>query len=151
MVAKTRENEPVTPTEQDTVAVEQLRQLLEDGLLDNARLLSSDGRTLDLPEPVNKALRQIILTLARGETVTVAPLRDDDEEVSTSEAANLLHVSHPHLIKLLEDGDIPSIIVGTHRRIRRQDVLTYKQRRHEHNMKLLDEMAAIGQEAGLYD
>jgi excisionase family DNA binding protein len=129
-------------------AAEQLRQLLKDGALDNARLLSSDGRQLDLPEPIHKALRQIIPMLARGDTITLIPLH---RELSTFEAANLLRVSRPHLIKLLEEGSIPYHMAGTHRRMYLQDVLAYDRKRHEENMKLLDEMAALGQELGLYD
>jgi excisionase family DNA binding protein len=153
MVARTREIEPVTPTAQDVAAIERLSQLVEQGGLEHARLLSSDGQTLDIPAPVGKALRQLILLLARGEAITVAPVRrqEEDAELSTIEAAALLRVSRPHLIKLLEAGAIPYTMVGTHRRVRRQDVRAYDQRRHEQNMKILDDMAALAQELGIYD
>jgi len=153
MVARTREIEPVTPTAQDVAAIERLSQLVEQGGLEHARLLSSDGQTLDIPVPVGKALRQLILLLARGEAITVAPVRrqEEDAELSTIEAAALLRVSRPHLIKLLEAGAIPYTMVGTHRRVRRQDVRAYDQRRHEQNMKILDDMAALAQELGIYD
>jgi len=71
--------------------------------------------------------------------------------LSTVEAADMLHVSRPHLIKLLEQGAIPYTMVGTHRRMRRQDVLAYDQRRHEENKMRLDRMTALSQEYGIYD
>ncbi len=153
MVARTREIEPVTPTEQDVAALERLSRLVAEGGLEHARLLSSDGQTLDIPAPVGKALRQLIPLLARGEAVTVAPVRrqEEDAELSTIEAAALLRVSRPHLIKLLAKGAIPYTTVGTHRRMRRQDVLAYGQRRHEENKMRLDRITALSQEYGIYD
>jgi len=153
MVARTRETESVTPTEQDVAAIGRLSRLVAEGGLEHARLLSSDGQTLDIPAPVGKALRQLIPLLARGEVITIASVHRQEEEadLSTVEAADMLHVSRPHLIKLLEQGAIPYTMVGTHRRMRRQDVLAYSQRRHEQNMKILDDMAALAQELGIYD
>ncbi|MDQ2829127.1 MAG: excisionase family DNA-binding protein [Chloroflexota bacterium] len=153
MVARTRETESVTPTEQDVAAIGRLSRLVEEGGLEHARLLSSDGQTLDIPAPVGKALRQLIPLLARGEVITIASVRRQEEEaeLSTVEAAALLRMSRPHLIKLLEAGAIPYHMVGTHRRFYYKDVVMYDEQRHKDALQLLDEMAAIAQEAGVYD
>lgn len=84
-------------------------------------------------------------------TPTEQDVTEEGRGVSAVEAANLLRVSRPHLVRLLDKGEIPYRMIGSHRHIRREDVLAYKQRRHEQNLKLLDEMTALGQELGLYD
>ena len=75
-----------------------------------------------------------------------------DTEISTQRAANLLHVSRPFLIDLLEKKQIPFRRVGSHRRIRLADVLAHKQRIDEQRMAALDELTRMSQELGLgYD
>lgn len=72
-------------------------------------------------------------------------------ELTTQEAAALLHVSRPFLVKLLDAGVIPSAKAGTHRRVRLSDVLAYQQQRSERNKRLLDEMLSYAQEHGQYE
>jgi len=69
---------------------------------------------------------------------------EDDEAMTTQEAANLINVSRPHLVKLLETGDIPQLPkVGTHRRIARTAVLKYKRTRDAERELALKELAAL--------
>jgi excisionase family DNA binding protein len=67
------------------------------------------------------------------------------------EAAALLNVSRPFLIRLLDEGIIPSTKIGTHRRVRLRDVLEYRRRRSEKNKRLLDEILSFAQQQCGYD
>lgn len=86
--------------------------------------------------------------MALGQTVAVVP---EERELTTQQAANFLNVSRPYLIKLLEQGKIPYIQVGSHRRINFDDLKKYKQQRDENRRKLLDELIAASQEMGFYE
>lgn len=78
-----------------------------------------------IPEIAFQLLQMILEELALGHAVALAPL---EREVSTQTAADVLNVSRPHLIKLLESGKMPFKKTGTHRRIRLSDVLEFKAR-----------------------
>jgi excisionase family DNA binding protein len=83
-----------------------------------------------------------------GRAITVAPLA---QRLTTQEAADLLGVSRPTLIKLLEDGKIPFEQPGRHRRIRLDDLLAYRDRRRKERSEILDELVVQTQALGLYD
>ena len=97
--------------------------LLEEYVLQPHAEIPMDGSHLVLPRVALELLSNILSEMARGNLVAVMPVHAN---LTTQEAANLLSVSRPHLVKLLEDGLIPFSKVGTHRRIRSQDVLEYR-------------------------
>lgn len=86
--------------------------------------------------------------LERGEPVAILPL---EAELTTQQAADLLGVSRPHLVKLLEAGELPFRRVGRHRRVRVQDVLAFRERLREMRHRALDELTREAEELGLYE
>ncbi|MGB0536664.1 helix-turn-helix domain-containing protein [Alloalcanivorax venustensis] len=102
-----------------------------------------DDTDLVLPRHALELLRNILTEMAQGNSVTIMPVH---AEVTTQEAANLLNVSRPHLVKLLEEGAIPFSRVGTHRRIRFQDVMEYRAARTAESEAALQALADQAQE-----
>lgn len=113
-----------------------------------AKLVSPSGEALDLPPSVYDVLMSIIDEVAKGNSVRVMSV---DAELTTQQAADLLNVSRPFLVKLLESGEIQHRKVGTHRRIRFEDLYVYKEQRDEERRNLLDDITRESQELGLYD
>jgi excisionase family DNA binding protein len=132
-----------TPDENE--ALEALRSQLEDLVREHsaARLVSPDGETMELPASAFHALKLVVECMARGQTMMLVP---HGKELTTQEAADLLHVSRPHLVKLLDDGTIPHHRVGTHRRVRIEDVLDYRQQRAVTRREKLDELTRLSEE-----
>ncbi len=113
-----------------------------------ATLIGPDGTQLELPGEVYEVLREVVTALSQGLAITVAP---HQTVLSTSEAAQLLGISRPTLVRLLEAGAIPFDKPGRHRRVRLADLLAYQQRSRRRRAALLDQMVADAEEAGLYD
>jgi excisionase family DNA binding protein len=104
---------------------------------------------IKLPKAAGSLLVEILNELGKGKAVKVLAM---DAEISTQQAADLLHVSRPFLINLLERKEIPFHRIGSHRRLRLSDVLAYKKRTDEQRMAALDELTQFSQDLGLgYD
>jgi len=102
---------------------------------------------LVVPRNAAVMLAQILAMLANGQGVQIMP---DTVELTTQQAAEFLNVSRPHLIKLLDADKIPFHMVGTHRRIRFQDLREYKRRDDLTRRRAADELAQLSQELRLY-
>lgn len=109
-------------------------------------VLTIQQYTLALTPGLVEVLRTYLEPLARGEPVVVVPL---EAELTTQQAADLLGISRPYLIRLLEEGKIPYRKVGTHRRIRAKDLLAYKEQSRRKGEEILDQLVEEAQELGL--
>lgn len=99
-----------------------------------------------LPARAVEVLRAVLEQLAQGNAVTVVPAHT---ELTTQQAADLLNVSRPYLVQLLEEGSIPHRKVGPRRRIRLADLLSYIRRDEERRRETLRELTREAQELGL--
>ena len=145
-----------TPTEHDSeVALESSRRL--------ARLLAehpnavqirveTDGEpseSITVPAGALRLFQNALTEIAKGNAVTLIPVH---AELTTQQAAEVLNVSRPFLIRLLDEGKIPCRKVGTHRRVRLDDLMRYKQQMDRDRLKALEELSAQGQELDMgYD
>jgi excisionase family DNA binding protein len=103
---------------------------------------------IQLPKALVDLLLQALAQAAAGKKVS---LIDEDEMISPEKAAVLLQVSRPFLVKQLEAGAIPFHWVGSHRRLRLADVITYRQQRTEKSYAALRQMREEAEEMGLYE
>lgn len=98
---------------------------------------------IELPTSALRLLLSILGELASGNAVQVVPVQ---AELTTQEAANLLNVSRPHLVKLLEDGLLPHHKTGRHRRVFFADVIRYKDQRLQESLAAMKELSDLSQE-----
>lgn len=106
-----------------------------------------DRVPIDVPESVVRVLAAALDHAQRGETVRVVT---DDREITTQQAADLLHVSRPYLVGLVDRGEIPARKVGARRRLRLADVLLYRDVDQARRLRAVDALAVEAQELGLY-
>ena len=145
--------EPIQPTEEvSALAADASRRLFRViGASQRetcvVRFESAPDEPVVLPATAVRLLGALLVELAKGNAVTIMP---HHAELTTQEAADLLNVSRPFLVGLLEDGHLPHHKVGTHRRVRFADLMTYKRRRDAESEEALRELAALSQEMKLY-
>lgn len=136
--------EPVTPTVDEVrlakASSRRLAPFLNQNL--NVRIAETD-ESVELPAVAVRMLVDLLSVMAEGNAVTLIPIH---AELTTQQAADLLGVSRPFLIKQLEDGVIPFRKVGTHRRVLFSDLMEYKHETDSKRLEALDELAAQAQE-----
>ena len=136
------------PTEKESSVARTSKQLLsryarEDESL-TVRVIDADHEEpIELPAGAVTLLMDILGAMASGQGITLIP---ENAELTTVQAADILKVSRPFLIKLLDEGKIPYRKVGKHRRIRMEDVMNYKQAIDAERESILDELVADAQE-----
>jgi len=140
------------PSEAEAGVAKETSRLLASRLKKGAPMqlrILDDGTapaTVKLPAPAVGLLLRILEEMARGNAVTIIPVH---AELTTQEAADMLNISRPSLIQLLEDGKIEYRRVGTHRRVRFEALMKYKRKAYEERRAVLDELAAYDQELGI--
>lgn len=145
--------EPVSPSETDARLAREsagplARQLAKGNSSMQLRVTDPDGtsETVTIPQAAFRLLVRILAEMASGNAVRLIP---HHAELTTQEAAELLNVSRPYLVRLLDDGRIPFHKVGTHRRVLFRDVMTYKAEHRRKRGAALDELTRLDQELGL--
>lgn len=145
MAAPTIERTVLPPAESLGVLAAMLDGL---GVEPTTTLSGPNGEHLALPPEVFEVLRDVVDAMAQGQAVTIAPVH---QRLTTQEAADLLGVSRPTVVKLLESDEIPFEQPGRHRRVRLADVLAYRERVSIERRAALDRMVEIADEADLYE
>jgi excisionase family DNA binding protein len=116
---------------------------------DRHKLVAADGTEIPLSDMAFAVVQQILPALeARRQTITIAP---SVAELSPNQAADLLNVSRPYLMKLLKQGTIPFVKIGTHHRIRTDDLQQYKAHRDAERRQSLNALTELMEEEGLFD
>ena len=112
-----------------------------------SRFMLPNGATVQFPKTAVDGLIEMLEAVAEGDTATVVRTQ---REVSTQQAATVLNVSRPTVVKLIDDGVLASRKVGSHRRIPLADLLAYRDDMVARRRAVLDQMSQDAEELGLY-
>lgn len=142
---------PTLPTESDATLAKETSRMLAQRVRSAAPLSfrvldASKEETLRIPAPAVRMLVRILEEMARGNAVTLIPVH---AELTTQEAADMLHISRPSLIQLLDEGKIEYRKIGTHRRVQFEALMAYKRATDAKRRAALAELAAYDQEIGI--
>ena len=105
--------------------------------------VSGEKEHVKIPVSAFKFLNTILEHMAQGKAVSIIP---SGAEITTQQAAEMLNVSRPHVVKLLEEGELPFHKVGTHRRIKLKDLQKYRVSMEKEREEALTELAKQAQE-----
>ncbi len=139
--------ESIVPDSADSESAKRLLDFIaREGDSGAPRLVSQSGLEVHLSPAVYRALEEAAEAVAGGSAVTVLPTR---HELTSTQASDVLNVSRPHLVGLLDAGEIPFHKVGSHRRIRLDDLLAYRRRRDIGRRETLRRLTRDAQDAGM--
>ncbi len=141
----------ILPTPSEAKQAEETSRLLSSRLRSKTPLRlrvvgAPEDETVVLPASALKMLVGILDEMGRGNTVTVIPVH---AELTTQEAADMLSISRPSLIQVLDEGKIEYRKVGTHRRVRLESLMAYKRKAHAERIAALNELVAYDHEIGI--
>jgi len=103
---------------------------------------------LRIPTEALQILSEVLKAMSEGKPVSIVPIA---AELSTQKAAEILGCSRPHLVKLLEAGELSYTKVGKHRRLKMEEVIKYRSAFKQKQKQLLNEIIELDEELGLYD
>jgi len=151
MINLTAERRSVVPSASEVelakVSVRQIAELAAKAApAPKYALTDHKGTEIELSESAFRVLVEALSAMAGGNAVMLVPV---EAEVTTQQAAEMLNVSRPYLVSLLESGEIAYRNVGRYRRIRYQDLLDYQARRTHRRKEAMDELVAQAQELNI--
>jgi excisionase family DNA binding protein len=137
------------PSARERAAANQLRRILASHVSSDSTLRIIDDETkkpseITLTPGLSKLLTELLRHIGSGDAVTLVPV---SQMLSTQQAADILNVSRPFLISLLDKGEIDHELVGRHRRVKAETLFAYKRTRNEKRGKALDALAALDGES----
>ena len=142
------EQPSVIEREQARQALRALRDLHPNTDTDTVDVVVAGAtESLHLPRAALDLFRDILTNMAAGQGVTVVPTH---AELTTQQAAELLNVSRPHVIKLLDEGRIAYRRVGRHRRIMASSLLDYQRGQLAEARRAAADLTALSEDLGLY-
>ena len=147
MLSQRTSHESVLVLEQEKESIAELERIINLNP-SQAKLVGINGEEILIPESVYRMFRNIVHMMASGQRISIMPHHC---QLTTQEAAEILNVSRPFLIKLLEKGEIPYLKVGSHRRVIFQDLITYQEQRKVKRRKGLEELTEFLQDEGFYE
>lgn len=139
-------NQPVAPTPATVDLAQKAIHELERPGAGFALVDRATGHELPLGDQVLDLIRQMLTSLADNRAITIVPL---DHELTPNQAADLLNVSRGYVNGLIDKNELAARMVGTHRRIRLDDLLAYKRRSDADTDRALDDLVAAEQELRL--
>ena len=148
MPTTTTDKDPIVAPEEERDTIASIEEYLESKGGGAAKLFGPSKDGVPIPSALRRVLVAAARQLAEGNGVSILPVM---AEVTTQQAADLLNVSRPFVVGLLDKGEIPFHKVGTHRRIRLKDLLAYRRRRDASRRAIIDRLAAEAQELGIYE
>ena len=134
------------PSKEDSALAQQASRALATDQPSELKVRLDDGQELVLPKSATRLITHLLTEMAQGNAVTIIPIHGN---LTTQEAADYLNVSRPHLVSLLEGGKIPFHMTGTHRRVRFQDLVTFKASSEKRRREIMEELAAQSQQEGM--
>lgn len=148
----TRTREPIVPTAQDAAIAREASRMLAPYVehLESLRFQVGEEKKVTqkllLPATAVRLLLDLLTEMAAGNAITLIPVH---AQLTTQQAADVLNVSRPFLVSLLEQGKIPHVKVGTHRRILFEDLMRYKKDIDRERQKALDELVKESEKLNL--
>lgn len=120
-----------------------LTKLLQDLPDDHRANIRMGGQDLIVPRSAVELLRDVLAGMSAGKSISIVPMA---KELTTQQAADFLNVSRPYLIGLLEQGQLKYTMVGSHRRVRFDDLIEYKEKLTSKSKAAMDELVRLSQE-----
>lgn len=143
---------PTIPSDQEALLAREVSRILEaheaekTGIRMQLNDAAGESIALDLPASAVRLLVEMLRELGKGRAVTLLPM---ELELTTQQAADLLNVSRPFVVGLIEKGTLPARMVGNQRRVPLNDVLAYKADNKARRKAALDDLTELDEEYGL--